>query len=318
MYVGKLRGLQATSNSQQIFTILAVDHGASLAGTIRPDAPLTVEYEEMVGVKEAVLSQLTPHASAVLIDPVYGLGTAVLGGSLPGNVGMLLAVEDGDYASVDKEARLFEGWSVAKAKQVGANAIKCFFYYHPDDERVARHQEGFVRDLVEDCARHDLPLFAEPLSYDTTPATRRQVVVETAKRISRLGIDILKVEFPVDVYAEPDEGIWAEACAELTAVCQSPWALLSAGVDFDTFARQVRVACQAGASGYLAGRAVWKEGVTLNGEAQTEFWQKVAQPRLKQLAQIATEYGTPWTKSYPFVTDMPALNWHQAIEAPSL
>ena len=310
---GKIRGLQATSNEEQIFTILAVDHGASLAGTIQPDSPDAVGFGEMVAVKRNVLTHLSAQASAVLLDPVYGLAPATVGGALPGHVGMLLAVEDGDYASVTKEARLFDGWSVAQAKRAGANGIKCFFYYHPDDVVVAKHQEKFVRGLVQDCAEQDIPLFAEPLSYNITPETRRAVVIETAQRVSSWGIDILKVEFPVDVHAEPDVSVWNAACVELTAVCQTPWALLSAGVDFDTFAQQVKVACQAGASGYLAGRAVWKEGVGLKGEAQHNFWLQVAQPRLQKLAAIATEYGKPWTTFYPYHAQLPDKGWHQTL-----
>ncbi|MFK7803340.1 MAG: tagatose 1,6-diphosphate aldolase [Anaerolineae bacterium] len=308
---GKIRGLQATSNKQNIFTILAVDHGASLAGTIRPGAPESVSYADMVGVKRNVLSHLAPSASGVLIDPVYGLGPAVLNGAVPGNVGMLLAVEDGDYASVTKEARLFDGWSVAQAKRAGANGIKCFFYFHPDDKAVAEHQEKFVRQLSADCAEHDIPLFAEPLSYDVTPETRRAVVIETARQVSRWDIDILKIEFPIDSNVETDVAVWSEACEELSAASVTPWALLSAGVDFDTFAKQVEIACKAGASGYLVGRAVWKEGVVLEGDEQIQFWQNVAQPRLEQLAQIATKYAKPWTGFYQFEEDVRPMGWHK-------
>ena len=95
-----MRGLQATSNDANLFTILAVDHGASLASTIRPlqqalrqaqeepqdrpTSPETVIYEQMVATKRTILSQLATHASAVLIDPIYGLAPAVLNGALPG------------------------------------------------------------------------------------------------------------------------------------------------------------------------------------------------------------------------------------------
>lgn len=310
---GKIRGLQATSNAQHLFTILAVDHGASLAGTIRPQAPHAVGFDEMTGVKRNLLAHLAPAASGVLIDPVYGLAPAVLNGALPGDVGMLLAVEDGDYASVEKKGRLFAGWSVAQAKRAGANGIKCFFYFHPDDGEVAIHQERFVRRLVAACREQDIPLFAEPLSYGVTPESRRRVVIETAKQVSRWGIDILKIEFPVDSNAEPDEAVWREACAALSAVSATPWALLSAGVNFETFAKQVEIACKAGASGYLAGRAVWKEGVVLAHEQQLAFWQQVARPRLNKLADIASQYGKPWTAFYPFEQDQRPQGWHKEI-----
>lgn len=310
---GKIRGLQTTSNKQNIFTILAVDHGASLAGTIRPEAPDQVSYADMAGIKQSVLSHLAGLASGVLVDPVYGLAPAVLNGAVPSEIGMLLAVEDGDYASVERKARLFDEWSVAKATRAGANGIKCFFYFHPDDRDVAIHQEMFVRRLVVECKDYDIPLFAEPLSYGVTPETRRTVVIETAKQVSRWGIDILKIEFPIDSNIERDEAVWRDACEDLSAACVTPWALLSAGVDFDTFAKQVEVACKAGASGYLAGRAVWKEGVVLPETEQREFWQKVAQPRLAQLSQIATQYAKPWTDYYPLETEIRRKGWHKKI-----
>lgn len=288
---GKRRGLQATSSADHVFTILALDHGRSLAGTMRPEQPESVTQAEMIALKTDILDHLLPHTSAVLLDPLAGLAVPPPAAM----TGLILAVEDGDYASVERPARPVANWSVGQAKQAGADAIKCFFYYHPDDQAVAAHQERFVRDLVDDCAAHDLPLFAEPLSYDTTPTTRPAVVIETARRVSRWGIEVLKTEFPIDVAAQPDQATWLAACQQLTAVCQTPWALLSAGVDFDTFAQQVTVACRAGASGYLVGRAVWKEGVVMNDDQQRDFWPTVAVPRLQKLAAIATTYGRPWS-----------------------
>ena len=311
---GKRRGLLAASNSAHIFTILALDHGASLAKTIRPDDPESVSYSEMVAVKDALLRHLSAEASAVLIDPVYGLAPAVLGDALPGNVGLLLAVEDGDYASAQEPARLFPGWSVAQAVKAGATAIKCFFYYHPDEPDLAQQQEAFVQELVQECQEHQLPLFAEPLSYNADPTDRPRVVIETARRISRLGIDILKVEFPIDSQHEPDEAHWIDACAALDEACAVPWALLSAGVDFETFARQVRIACRAGASGYLAGRAVWKEAVPLSGEAQIEALKSIALPRLRELSAIATEFGRAWSEHYLAVSEMPSKDWHRVSD----
>ncbi len=313
---GKLRGLQQCANSAGIFTILALDHGDSLLKTIRPEAPETVTFAEAVSIKATVLNALASEASAVLLDPVYGLAPAILHGALPRNVGLLVAAEDGDYATPQRPARLFEGWSVEKIKRAGAAAVKCFFYYHPDDTNLAQAQEAFVRDLVLECQRYDIPLFAEPLSYNTSPNDRPRVVIETARNICVLGVDILKVEFPVDVHHEPDQTAWLSACQSLTEACQgTPWVLLSAGVDFDTFADQLRIACQAGASGYLAGRAIWKEAVQLLEQAQQAFLEDVATVRLQQLAQIALEYATPWSDLYLYSTELPSQDWYQAYDS---
>lgn len=310
---GKIRGLQSTSSDSNVFTILALDHGVSLAQTIQPDFPEKVSYQEMVAVKASLLRHLAPLAGAVLLDPVYGLAAAVPMGALPGSAAMLLAVEDGDYATPKKPARRLTGWDVSKIKWAGAAAVKCFFYYHPDDKDLALLQENFVAELVETCQEYDLPLFAEPLSYDTLTADRPRVVIETARRISRLGIDVLKVEFPIDANIETDEEQWANACQELSEVCQSPWALLSAGVDFETFARQVEVACRCGASGYLVGRAVWKETVKLSSDEQERSLIETAVPRLQKLADIANQFGRPWTDFYPYSSEPPQHGWYESI-----
>ena len=110
---------------------------------------------------------------------------------------------------------------------------------------------------------------------------------------------MLKLEFPVDVAHEPDESLWRTGCRRVSEASPIPWALLSAGVDFSTFQRQVAVACQDGASGYLAGRAVWKEAVGLTGVARAQFLREEAARRLDTLAAIADREARPWTEFYP-------------------
>lgn len=311
MTPGKLRGLMAASNERQIFTILALDHGASLASAVRQRAPQEVSRRELTEIKMKLLRELAPKASAVLLDPDYGLPPAIFQGALPGHVGLVTSVEDGDYAAIREPARLLPDWNVAKAKLAGANAIKCFFYYRPDDAAFAQIQERFVSEIVKDCHNHDIPLFAEPLSYGTTAADRESIVIETARRISALGIDILKIEFPVDIQVDKDEALWAQACSKISAVSQVPWVLLSAGVGYEDFTRQVRVACQSGASGYMAGRAVWKEAVSLQGSDRQKYLREVVVPRLQQLAEIAGTYARPWTDFYSFVEESISGAWYK-------
>lgn len=299
---GKLRGLQATSTARQAFTILALDHGASFLKLMPPGAGGD-RHAEVVAAKHALVQALAPWASGVLLDPVHGLEAGPLSGGLPGPAGLLLSVEDGDYAAASRTGQLLEGWSVAKARRCGADAVKLFFYYAPDSPD-APAQEGFVRGVAEACARHDLPLFAEPITYGQA-AGRRQRVAEAARRIGRLGADVLKLEFPVDVRAEPDERAWAEACREVSAACPVPWVLLSGGEDFELFTRQLTAACQAGASGYAVGRAVWKDVL---GDLSTGPASAVS--RLERLAAIAAEHARPWTDIYP-LSPQPAPGWYR-------
>ena len=129
-------------------------------------------------------------------------------------------------------------------------------------------------------------------------AQRRAVVVETAQRLVPLGVDVLKAEFPVDVTEEPDEGVWRAACEQLSAACSAPWVLLSAGVAFDTFLRQSRIACDAGASGVMVGRAVWNEAVTQDQQARNHFLRTTALERMRRLRALCDALGRPFSEIY--------------------
>ena len=131
-----------------------------------------------------------------------------------------------------------------------------------------------------------------------TSPERREVVVETARRLTPLGADILKAEFPVDVTEEPDEAVWRAACEELSAASTVPWVLLSGGVPFETFLRQSQIACEAGASGVMVGRAVWSEAVTANADARRRFLSTLARDRMNQLRALCDERGRPFTELY--------------------
>lgn len=123
-------------------------------------------------------------------------------------------------------------------------------------------------------------------------------MIETARRLTRLGCDVLKAEFPLDITTQTDEGVWMEACSELSAASAVPWVLLSASVDYDTYLRQVTIACQQGASGVAVGRAVWKEAPTLSGQARQEFLTQVALPRMERVTVLCDELASPWFDLY--------------------
>lgn len=280
------------STSGGVFAVLALDHLRALSATIRPDEPDAVQNSQLAETKVSLVDRLTEHASGVLIDPVVGLRALVDRGGLPGSTGLMLGLEDGDYATPEIPPRLFTGWDVARAKDFGAAAVKCSFWYNPFEPSDAAHE--FVADLVADCGKLGIPLFAEPLSPPSVKVDRRHMVVETARNVGALGVDVLKLEFPSNRAGEDAIGEWRDACLEVSEVSPRPWTLLSAGTDFDTFADQLNVACEAGASGYVAGRAVWQnlvaEGIANDGPTLDE-----AKRRMATLTEIATSAATPWT-----------------------
>lgn len=185
---------------------------------------------------------------------------------------------------------------------MGASAVKLLVYYHPDAP-TAGEIENFVRAAGQECARQDMVLMLEPLSYALDGGgalasdEKRRVVLESARRLTPLGVDILKAEFPLDVH-EPDEARWAEACRELSTCSAVPWILLSAGVDFETFLRQVMVACRAGASGTAVGRAVWKEAVSMPPDEREKFLRTVGRQRLSRLTSLCHALARPYTELY--------------------
>jgi len=110
-------------------------------------------------------------------------------------------------------------------------------------------------------------------------------------------VDILKAEFPLDIN-DVDESKWMEACKEISSASITPWILLSAAVDFETFVRQVTVACDAGASGIAVGRAVWKEAVTMSGEERIKFLRTTARQRMARLTSLCHALARPYTDFY--------------------
>jgi tagatose 1,6-diphosphate aldolase len=302
MTIGKLRGLQQCSSPQSTFTCLALDHRQNLRRALNPADPGSVSDLDLTRFKLDVTAALADSATAVLLDPQFSAAQVIAAGVLPGHIPLVVAVESTGYGGepTARESRILPDWSVEKAKRMGASMIKLLVYYHPDSP-TAGEIEAFVRHVADECTRHDLGLMLEPLSYSLnadkklTSAEKFLVVTETARRLTIPGVDVLKAEFPLDVAADPLESDWARACSKISSVSRAPWILLSAAVDFDTFLHQVRVACQAGASGCAVGRAVWQEAVGLTGQARATFLKEVARPRLETLAKLCSDLGRPWT-----------------------
>jgi len=325
--LGRMRGLQASATPRGLFTILAIDHRDSLRAMIRPSAPEAIPAAEVTAVKLAIVQHVAPGASAVLLDPIYGAAQAIAAGALPGQVGLLCALEEQGYLGdpLGRQTTLMAGWSVAQARRLGATGIKLLLFYHPEAGPAAEAQERLVRAVLADCHAHDLPLFLEPISYALDPQfakgtpefarQRRRIVIESARQLGALGPDVLKVEFPVEARFEPDQAMWREACAELNAAVVVPWVVLSADETFETFKRQLRVACEAGASGFIAGRSIWREAAPLTGAARAAFLMTTARQRFRELVDIAQTYGQPWTERASVIAvDERGHSKHQPIE----
>lgn len=298
--IGKLRGLQQCTSARGTFTCLALDHRQNL----RKANPIFVVDAELSRFKLDVTRELAPYATAVLLDPEVSAAQAIAAGALPGNMAFVVAVESTGYTgdATARRAQIIPGWSVEKAKRMGASMIKLLVYYHPDSP-TAREAEDFTATIAAECLKYDLGLMLEPLSYSLSEQKlssdeKRYVVVETARRLTPIpGVDVLKAELPLDT-ADNDPVRLAESCAEVSAASVTPWILLSAAVSFETYQRQIIAACQAGASGIAVGRAVWQEAVTMSGPARLDFLRTTARERLTRLNALCAALAVPATDSY--------------------
>jgi tagatose 1,6-diphosphate aldolase len=304
--IGKLRGLQQLADSKGIMTMCAIDHRGALKRALNEKNPDAVSYQDIVDFKLDLCQAVAPFASAILLDPEYGAGQAIAAGLLPGPKGLLVSVEKTGYTG-DSMARITEllpGWSVKRVKKMGASAVKLLIYFRPDLKDVASKQLDLVARLADQCLEEDIAFLVEPVSYPIEEGgasskkfaeIKPDLVIETARQITALPVDVLKAEFPADIEFEQDEGKLLRLCQELNRASRLPWVLLSAGVDFESFRKQVKIACKAGASGFLAGRALWQEGAQIRSrDDRMNFFRNTAAPRLKELAEIADSYSKPW------------------------
>jgi len=294
---GKWRRLRSLADGEGRFKMMAIDQRGSLSDAIAKVTNRTADQvsgNELAEAKEVITRVLAPCATAVLTDPIYGYPHSFR--SIPPGIGLLLAHEETGYersGSTGKERKtnLIEGWSVEKAQRAGADAIKLLLYYQPDaSEEARRHQQDIVVRLGEECQQAGMPFLLELVAYALEEAStntdefarkKPDLVVRSAREFSapRYRVDVLKLEFPADLKrtrefcggafdGQERQAVYQlsevrEFCRQLDAAAGMPWVILSAGVSINEFLAQVELATEAGASGFLCGRAIWKDAVPL-------------------------------------------------------
>jgi tagatose 1,6-diphosphate aldolase len=310
--LGKIHCFQELTNDSGVFAMVAFDHRDAFVASLNQTLGLAeTAWETVAAEKIRIARALAPHVSAVLLDPLYSAGPALASGALPKGVGFAVAREKSSYGSeaMRQTTTLLDEWSVAAIKRMGGAGVKLLLYYHPDAPNAAA-QEDVVRQVAAECGAHEILFMLEPICYPLDPnqkktdpdfaAQRPELVLESARRLTRLDPDILKAEFLTEARHERDEAKMAGYCRQLTEICARqgiPWVLLSAGVDFSTFQRQVEIACEAGASGFVAGRAIWTEALSIADEAvRDQFLNTTAVGRIQALTDTANYAATPWSE----------------------
>ena len=316
--VGKMRGLRQISSPDGLVLLAAMDHRDNLRRILAPQAPGSVSDEQMTAIKMDLAWALVSAeaggtgVTGVLVDAEYGYRPLVYTGVLPGHVGVLIAIEKTGYVSRPdgRVTELLPGLDPGKLRCMGASGVKLLVYYHPRATAAAQQRE-LVQRLAEECRQHDVLFVVEALSYPLEPgqdkesptflAEKPAIVAQTAADLTAYGVDLFKAEFPGTV---PEDGRvdeaervrLLEACRAVDSASRAPWVLLSEGVSFEAFCTEIEIAGQAGASGFMVGRAVWKDCVVRDGEQRRRLLRERAAPRMRHLTELARRHCRPWTE----------------------
>lgn len=321
---GKLRHLRALSNDAGVIAAAAMDQRGSLQKSIAKEKGVdqnAVTPEMLSEFKVAVTKVLTPHASAILLDPEYGLPAAEARSK---NSGLLLAYEESGYDNT-KQGRLpdlLPNVSVKRIKDWGADAVKILIYYTPfDDPKVNDIKHAFVERVGAECEYYQIPFFLEFVGYDPKGGDEKglefaklkpEIVTKSMEEFSkpRYNVDMLKVEVPINaefvegssVYKGQKAYSLEEAKAHFRRaadIAAKPFIYLSAGVGNAQFVESLRLASESGTdySGVLCGRATWKEGIPVyarQGVKALEDWLSVEGVKNINAVNDAIKTAKPW------------------------
>jgi tagatose 1,6-diphosphate aldolase len=324
---GKQKGLQAVCNSRGVIAASAMDQRGSLRSAIAKDKGVdkkAVTSEMMAEFKEAVVRVLTPHASAILLDPEFGLSAAKLRAK---GCGLLLAYEKSGYDNTQpgRLPDLLEMYSVRRIVDAGADCVKILLYYSPfDPAPINEMKHAWVERIGAECQASDVPFFLEFVGYDEAldekgiefARKKPECVTRSMEEFSKpqYGVDIMKVEVPVNMaFVGGTRACKGEAAytrdqakdqfRKAAAVAKKPFIYLSAGVSNDVFSETLDLAAESGTnfSGVLCGRATWKEGIPVyakQGVKALEDWLSVEGVKNIKNVNDRLAAAKPWFAFY--------------------
>lgn len=325
---GKIKHLNALSDKNGVIAAAAMDQRGSLRKAIASAKGVSqdnVSDDMMSEFKVAVSKVLTPHASAILLDPEFGLPAAKARAK---NAGLLLAYEESGYDNT-KPGRLpdlLPHLSVKRIEEMGADAVKILIYYTPfDTADVNDIKHAFIERIGAECEYYQIPFFLEFVGYDPKGGdekgfafakTKPDVVIGSMQEFGKpqYKVDVLKVEVPVNAEFVEGSSVFKGQAAysrkealdyyrKAAAVAQKPFIYLSAGVSNPQFVESLNMAAEAGTdySGVLCGRATWKDGVPVyakQGVKALEDWLSDQGVKNIDAVNAAIKSAKPWHAKY--------------------
>jgi tagatose 1,6-diphosphate aldolase len=294
---GKLAGMKAVSNPQGVIAAAAMDQRGSLQKSLAKEKGGEVSDSMIEEFKTLVTEVLTPHASAILLDPEWGLPASKRRAK---NAGLLLAYEKTGYDKTGpgRLGDLLDHWSVRRLKEAGADCLKILLYYTPlDPKEINDQKHAWVERLGDECRANDIPFFLEFVVYEEGvdekgfefAKKKPQAVIESMREFTkdRYGVDVMKVEIPINMkYVEGTKSFKGEKAytkAEAmtffqaaAAVSTKPFIYLSAGVSNSEFTESLELAAESEVkfNGVLCGRATWKDGIPVYAKQGADAFRK--------------------------------------------
>jgi tagatose 1,6-diphosphate aldolase len=318
---GKLAGLKAVSDPRNVIAAAAMDQRGSLQKSLAKERGAEATGHDLEVFKSLVTDVLTQHASAILLDPEFGLPAS----KERHGKGLLLAYEKTGYDAntPGRLPDLLDHWSVRRLKEAGADCLKILLYYTPFDKpEINEIKHAWIERIGDECRANDIPFFLEFVGYDENGADEKalayakkkpSVVAGAMTEFSkpRYGVDVLKVEVPIVMeFVEGTKAFKGEAAysraealshfREVGSVTELPFIYLSAGVSNPVFIETLELAGESGVkfNGVLCGRATWKDGIPIyakQGADAFKKWLETIGVENIENVNTALKAATPWT-----------------------
>lgn len=296
MTTAEYRGYQQICGANGRMMVVACDQRGAMRQILAstPEERAKIDENKLGDVKSDIVAYLANSASCVLLDPVCAVPRVIDDGVLGRNTALLIGLDASGW-DVDAKgyrlSKLVPGVDARRVRELGGTGGKLMVYLRPDRPEANTHNIKIIRDCVADFAKEDLLLVVEILTYafdgedETAYKAKFGELIEGCARIALdNGSKVLKLPYPGS----------AAACRAISDMAGDvPWAVLSAGVDHKTFLGQVETAMRNGASGVIAGRALWKDCISLDRKVEQDRLANIATPRLKEIQKILEAFAAP-------------------------
>lgn len=296
MSTAERRGYHQICGADGAMMVIACDQRGGMRRLLvrDPEAQARIGNDVLGNIKADIAKYLASQASCVLVDPVCAVPQLVDDGILARDTALLIGLDASGWDESPEGYRLsnlMPDITARRVRELGGTGGKIMIYLRSDLPAANQRNLGLLDAAVADFAREDLLLVVEFLTYQLpteSDAAYAAVLPELIRGAARICLDhgakVLKTPYPGS----------AEACAAVSRIAGDvPWAVLSAGVDHATFLGQVETAMANGASGVIAGRALWKDCISLDRAVTRQRLETIAVPRLREIQAVVARHRAP-------------------------